>query len=111
MLWAGYVATTALYASAFGHYTATLLPGGTHPDEMVLRILIVLGIFVPWMLNLGNAALVARSEGIVVGIKLLIFVAYEGFELIANVSADVREPQRTIPLAFAAEGELPAQSF
>jgi len=32
---------------------------------------------------------------------MLIFVAYEGFELIANASDDVRDPQRTIPLAFA----------
>jgi len=136
LLWAGYVATTALYASAFGHYAATLLPGGTHPSAVLLRTLVLVGIALPWMLNLANAALVARSEGVIVGIKLLIlavvvaagtptvspsklatdtwpstlgvvgagmliFVAYEGFELIANASADVREPQRTLPLAFA----------
>jgi amino acid transporter len=29
-----------------------------------------------------------------------IFVAYEGFELIANASEDVRDPQRTLPRAF-----------
>ena len=32
---------------------------------------------------------------------MLIFVAYEGFELIANASADVRSPEKTLPRAFA----------
>jgi amino acid transporter len=31
---------------------------------------------------------------------LIIFVAYEGFELIANAAADVREPGRVLPKAF-----------
>jgi len=136
VLWAGYVATTALYASAFGHYTATLLPGGTQPSGVLLRALMLVGVLLPWILNLANAALVAKSEGVVVAVKLtilavvvaagmstvsgsrlststwpstigvvsagmLIFVAYEGFELIANVSADVRDPRRTLPRAFA----------
>ncbi len=31
---------------------------------------------------------------------MIIFVAYEGFELIANMAADVRDAQRTLPRAF-----------
>jgi amino acid transporter len=31
----------------------------------------------------------------------LIFLAYEGFELIANASEDAREPKRTVPRAYA----------
>lgn len=31
---------------------------------------------------------------------MVIFVAYEGFELIANAGEDVKEPSRTLPLAF-----------
>ena len=30
----------------------------------------------------------------------IIFVAYEGFELIANTAQDVRDPERNLPLAF-----------
>jgi amino acid transporter len=37
----------------------------------------------------------------VVAAGMLIFVAYEGFELIANASDDVRRPARTLPRAFA----------
>lgn len=31
---------------------------------------------------------------------MIIFLAYEGFELIANTAQDVRDPERTLPLAF-----------
>jgi amino acid transporter len=33
---------------------------------------------------------------------MIIFLAYEGFELIANTAADVRDPDRTLPRAFFA---------
>ena len=33
---------------------------------------------------------------------MIIFVAYEGFELIANTGTDVRNPERTLPRAFYA---------
>lgn len=135
VLWAGYIATTALYATAFGNYASTLLPGGKDVGQWVLRGLIGVGVAIPWSLNLTNAGLVARSEGTVVAVKMLvlmvviaagfpdvsygslavsswpgpievigagmlIFVAYEGFELIANASADVETPEKTLPRAF-----------
>ncbi|WP_272700211.1 APC family permease [Desulfovibrio sp. Fe33] len=31
---------------------------------------------------------------------MIIFVAYEGFELIANTGAEIRDPERNLPLAF-----------
>jgi amino acid transporter len=31
---------------------------------------------------------------------MIIFLAYEGFELIANTAADVRDPERTLPRAY-----------
>ena len=137
VLWTGYIVTTALYASAFGSYGATFFPGGTDPGPVLLRTLIAVGVVVPWLINLATAALVARSETLVVVVKLvilavviaagvpdvagdrlgpstwgsplpvlaagmLIFVAYEGFELIANASADVRRPSLTLPRALAA---------
>jgi amino acid transporter len=134
VLWAGYVAMIALYASAFGHYTAVLFPGGRQPSAVLLRALILVGVALPWSINLASAGLVARTEGVIVAIKLailgvviaagtpsvstaelapsawpsfivvigagmLIFAAYEGFELIANVSEDVRD-RRSLPWAF-----------
>ncbi len=135
VLWAGYIATTALYADAFGNYTATLLPYGSNPPALLVPGLTVVGLAIPWIINLTNASLVARTETWIVGVKLiillgvigagtpavrmttlapdtwkspgaiigagmLIFVAYEGFELIANASADATNPSRTLPRAF-----------
>lgn len=136
ILWAGYIATTALYATAFGNYAASLFLGGSDPSPLMLNGLILVGVAVPWLINLTNAGLIARSEGAVVALKMvilmvvvaagvphvttsrlmvdtwptpfdivaagmLIFVAYEGFELIANSSDDVKNPGRNLPRAFA----------
>ena len=31
---------------------------------------------------------------------MIIFLAYEGFELMANTAEDVRQPERTLPRAY-----------
>lgn len=135
VLWAGYIATTALYASAFANYAAALISSGAPASALVLRLLMGVAIVGPLLINMVNARLVSRSEGVVVAIKLtilavvivagvpsidvdkvapttwpsmwgviaagmLIFVAYEGFELIANASADVKNPAKNLPRAF-----------
>ncbi len=41
------------------------------------------------------------STGTVLYAGALIFLGYEGFELIANASEDARDPERTLPRAFA----------
>ena len=119
LLWVGYMATIGLYAAAFGHYGAALLPGDLADNALVFKSLAVVGILAPWIINLANAGIIARTESFVVAIKLVIlmivvavgmpsvdpeqlrpdtwsspfaivaagmvvFVAYEGFELIAN---------------------------
>lgn len=41
------------------------------------------------------------SLGVIVYAGALIFLAYEGFELIANAAEDARDPRRNLPRAFA----------
>lgn len=136
VLWAGYIVTTALYASAFGNYTLIMFSGDESTHPVALAALVTMGVLLPWLINLTNAGLVARSESLIVAIKvlmllvviaagfssvtlerlepsswpsgfsifgagMLIFVAYEGFELIANASAEIKNPQKTLPRAFA----------
>jgi len=51
--------------------------------------------------DIGRIALDSwpSAPSLVVG-GMVIFVAYEGFELIANAAEDVRDPERTLPRAF-----------
>lgn len=135
-LWCGYIVTTALYASAFGHYGAALAPGSLADSPVAFKSLAVVGVVLPWAVNLASAGLIATAEDAVVALKLvillivavagipsastdrldpagwpspvsvlaagmLVFVAYEGFELIANAAEDVRRPTHTLPRAFA----------
>lgn len=132
-LWLCYLVTIALYAVAFASYALTFFGPGHGP--WLRHLLISLSILVPIGINLLNAAAVARSESLVVVLKLallalviasglpyveparlapahwgdsltilaagmVIFVAYEGFELIANSAEDVRDPERNLPVAF-----------
>ena len=134
LLWFGYLVTLALYAYAFANYAATFIGSGDVPSWLH-HVLVSLAILVPTGLNLLSASIVARTETVIVGLKLLmlllvvgaglstidpgrlatstwpslpvivaagmlVFVAYEGFELIANAAEDVRRPNRTLPLAL-----------
>lgn len=125
ILWFSYLVTLALYAVAFGSYGATFFSGNTAP--WIKHLLISAGILIPVAVNLFNAEIIGKSETYIVLIKLLllivviiaglfyvnlehmspktwggmvIFVAYEGFELISNTAQDVKNPKRTLPLAF-----------
>lgn len=135
LLWFGYLVTLALYAVAFGNYAATFFSSQGTVAPWALHLLISAAILVPTGLNLLSAAIVARTETAIVGLKLamlalvgavgmtsvtgarlapsswpslpaiaaagmLVFVAYEGFELIANAAEDVRRPRVTLPRAF-----------
>lgn len=133
LLWMSYVIMLSLYASAFGSYASSLLPGDGGP--LSRHLFLSAAILVLTLLNALGAAVVGRAETGIVVIKvvlllifvaagiwtvspahlapatwapplklvaggMLIFVAYEGFELIANTGADIRDPARTLPRAY-----------
>ena len=64
----------------------------------ILLVFIVIGIttFNPTQLNpkYWNDFLSVSTGG------LIIFLAYEGFELIANTAKDIKNPEKTLPLAY-----------
>ena len=133
LLWLGYFVMLALYAYAFGSYTASLFgaQGGS-----LLRHLISTAVIIGFVaLNVVGAAIVGKVEAYLVYFKLavliffvvsgmffidgarvspsaftgfgtivfagvLIFLAYEGFELIANAAEDITEPQKNLPRAY-----------
>ncbi len=65
----------------------------------LLAVFVVVGLLTPmeWS-RLGSDNFVTPL-GLVAG-AMLIFLNYEGFELIANASGDIADPKRTLPIAY-----------
>ncbi len=138
MLWVSYIIMLALYASAFGSYSASIISitGDTKTDE---HIFISAVIVISTVINYYSIIIVDEVESFAVGVKLIIllafiavgfwglggnpnlqqlspgqwenpiqliaggmviFVAYEGFELIANSAPDISNPSKNIPKAY-----------
>lgn len=133
LLWISYIVMLALYAQAFGSYTASFLPVADR--GLWTHLFLTLALISLAALNVASASTVARTERIVVAIKIailllfvgvglvgisperlapahwgpplslvaggmIIFLAYEGFELIANAAEDVADPGRTLTRAY-----------
>ena len=77
---------------------------GEVEEWVVLVKLIILVLFIAagiWGIDSARLAPQAWSSPLnVVAGGMIIFLAYEGFELIANSAQDVRTPQKTLPRAF-----------
>ncbi len=132
-MWAGYIISLALYATAFGGYAATFLPGP--PSPLLLKSLAVAAVVLLALINAFGAKLMGRSETLIVAIKVAIlvlfaavglwfirpgylspelwpegksilfgagvlFIGYEGFGLITNAAADMRNPSTMLPRAL-----------
>jgi amino acid transporter len=119
------VRLASIYAQAFANYAGTFFP--EHQGPVFHHILISAGILFPMFLNLTSPAIVvikiasllvvvafgvgsvdpsrlAPSEWeaplSIVGGGMLIFVAYEGFELIANMAPNVENADKVLPRAY-----------
>lgn len=64
----------------------------------VLLFFVVSGLFFVDSARIAPSAFKGIGSMIFAGV--LIFVAYEGFELIANAAQDIREPQKNLPRAY-----------
>ncbi len=67
---------------------------------VILLIFVVGGLASPGLSlgRMGPSDWVSPVE--IVGSGMLVFLSYEGFELIANASSRIRKPARTLPLAY-----------
>ncbi len=77
---------------------------GEAEDWIVLIKLVILVLFIAagiWGVDSTRLAPSTWSSPVhLIAGGMIIFVAYEGFELIANTALDVRDPARTLPRAF-----------
>jgi len=85
MMWIGYIVVTSLYARAFGEYGIALMGLEEHSIWMHLMISGVTLLFVS--INFLGASVVGRSELFIVGIKVLILLA---FGIIGLTTAEAR---------------------
>ena len=134
-MWAGYIISLALYATAFGSYAATFVTTAASP--VLVKSLAVAVVVLLTLVNAFGARLMGRSETVIVVVKVAIlvlfaavglwfirpgylspelwpegkpilfgagvlFIGYEGFGLITNAAADMRDPQRMLPQALYA---------
>lgn len=139
LLWISYIVMLALYASAFGSYSAELI-SVTGEKEIDIRIFQTSIIILALLINYLSIKLVSTIESVSVVVKLLIliafigvgfygmslhpenisqlspkhwetpllllsggmviFVAYEGFELIANSVSDLKNKEKNTEKAY-----------
>jgi amino acid transporter len=66
---------------------------------LLLTAFIVGGLFTPMEWSRFEPGNFVTPLGLVAG-AMLIFLNYEGFELIANASRDIADPKRTLPFAY-----------
>jgi amino acid transporter len=133
LMWAGYIISLALYATAFGSYAATFVTTAASP--VLVKSLAVAVVVLLTLVNAFGARLMGRSETVIVVVKVAIlvlfaavglwfirpgylspelwpegksilfgagvlFIGYEGFGLITNAAADMRDPRRMLPRAL-----------
>lgn len=139
LLWISYIVMLALYASAFGAYSAELI-SITGNNEVDIKIFQTAIIVLALLINYLSIKLVSRIESVSVVVKLIIliafiavgfygiyqnsenlnqltpenweapilllsggmviFVAYEGFELIANSISDLQNKEKNTEKAY-----------
>src|SRR5215467_4026755 len=73
-MWAGYIISLALYATAFGGYAATFVT--TTPSPVLLKSLAIAAVVVLALINALGAGLMGRWETVIVAVKLAILVLF-----------------------------------
>ncbi len=89
-----FAALNLLGARVFGRAEALLV----YFKLAVLLVFVVGGLLMVDTARIAPSAF--PSLGLIVYAGALIFLGYEGFELIANASEDARDPERTLPRAY-----------
>ncbi|MGB7979940.1 MAG: amino acid permease [Candidatus Nanopelagicales bacterium] len=103
LLWVSYIVMLALYASAFGSYAASFLPEGaigTGKHVFVTGVLALIAI-----LNVAGASTVARTERLVVAVKIAILVVFVAVGM-AGISASRLAPDQWISAVSLVAGGM-----
>ena len=101
-----YASVIILIATAINYYSIKVV-GAIESYAVILKLIILLGFVGLGFYGLKNSAHLDQlnmhnweSPLTLVIAGMIIFVAYEGFELIANAAPDIRSPDKNIPRAY-----------
>lgn len=78
-MWAGYIISLALYATAFGSYAATFIT--SRPSALLLKSLAVGIVLALTIVNALGAKLLGQSETFIVAVKVAILILFAGVGL------------------------------
>ncbi len=87
-MWAGYIISLALYATAFGNYAATFIT--LEPSALLVKSLAVGSVLLLTLVNALGAQFMGRSETLIVAIKVAILILFSG---IGSVLYHGRKPR------------------
>jgi len=73
-MWAGYIISLALYATAFGNYAATFITD--RPSALLLKSLAIGAVLLVTVVNAFGAKIMGRGETIIVAVKVAILVVF-----------------------------------
>ena len=97
-MWAGYIISLALYATAFGSYAATFFT--TAPSPLLLKSLAVGSVVLLTVVNAFGAKLMGRSETFIVAVKVAILVLFAAVGLWfikpGNLSPELWPPAKSV---------------
>lgn len=102
-----YTSFVILFATGINYYSIRVV-GRIESIAVITKLIILLGFIALGIFHFGEAHYWNQLEiqnwspplKLITG-GMVIFVAYEGFELIANASNQIRNPERNLPLAYA----------
>ena len=101
-----YASGVIIIATAVNYYSIKVV-GVVESYAVIIKLLILLGFVGVGAVglvgnpNLGQLNMTHWEPPLtLVTAGMIIFVAYEGFELIANAAPDIQSPERNIPLAY-----------
>ncbi len=73
-MWAGYIISLALYATAFGSYAATFI--ASTPSPLLLKSLAIGSVLLLTVVNAFGARMMGRGETLIVAVKIAILIIF-----------------------------------
>jgi len=97
------LAASVILVFTFINLLGAFMTGKAEDIMVFLKLFILLGFIVIGVITFNPTQLEPKYWSDFLSVStggLIIFLAYEGFELIANTAKDVKNPEKTLPLAY-----------